>query len=242
DDQPFELAEVAYAQPQVLTVGVDEIAEAVAERPEFHPRFVTDESRLRRHLYRADIRRAVVAEEFAGTSEDFLATLGMTFRIWPAQAEDLRRAEELTVRTHQLNSTGRTYSYDELLDLCERDDHLVLMAGLDDRFGSYGTIGLAVVDRGQRVWTLRLLLMSCRVVSRGVGSVLLGHIIDLARRTGATLRGDFVENGRNRMMYIAYRFLGFEEVHRDGDEVVLELPPAATHARPVPDYLSLEVR
>lgn len=242
DDQQFELHEVSFALPEVLGVPADRVVDAVANWPEFLPRFVTDESRTRRELYQADAVRRTVEADFGGTSEQFLATLGMTLTIWPAGAEDLRRAEELTVRTHQLNSTGRTYSYERLDELRRRADHLLLMCSLRDRFGSYGTIGLALVERGGPNWTIRLLLMSCRVVSRGVGTVLLNHIIDLASRAGATLRGEFVDNGRNRMMYVAYKFLGFRDASPDADGTVLELPPEAANPRPAPDYLRLVIR
>lgn len=241
DDQPFELAEVAFALPDVLTIAAQDIHTAVATWPEFLPRFVTDESRRRRQLYLADVARKAEEDEFAGTSEEFLATLNMRFRIWRATGEDLRRAEDLTVRTHQLNSTGRTYSYEELDDLRQRDDHLLLMSSLEDRFGSYGTIGLALVECNPRWWYLRLILMSCRVVSRGVGTVLLNHVIGLAHKAGATLRGEFVDNGRNRMMYVTYKFLGFEEVSRDKDHVLLGLPSQYAAPRPYPPYLQLEL-
>ena len=92
------------------------------------------------------------------------------------------RAEELTVRTHQLNTTGYTYSYEELDELRHSPDHLLLIAGLDDVFGSYGKIGLSVVELGPQSWTIKLLLMSCRVISRGVGTVMLTHIMKLAKR------------------------------------------------------------
>ena len=90
--------------------------------------------------------------EFVGTNEEFLATLGMIFTIAPAGEEDLQRAEELTVRTNQLNSTGYTYSYEELDALRESPDHLLLVATLADRFGSYGKIGLALVEKGEPDW------------------------------------------------------------------------------------------
>lgn len=241
DDQPFELAEVTFALPDVLPVPAETIRTAVTSQPEFFPRFITDESRRRRQLYLADAARKAVEEDFVGTSEEFLATLGMTFRIWRARAEDLRRAEDLTVRTHQLNSTGRTYSYEELDDLRQRDDHLVLMSSLEDCFGSYGTVGLAVVECDARQWYLRLILMSCRVVSRGVGTVMLNHIIGLAMEAGVALRGEFVDNGRNRMMYVSYKFLGFQEVSRDGNHVILELPSQSAVAQPAPDYLRMEI-
>lgn len=238
DDQEFERAEVAHGTPEVTCVDVAELDEAL-DRPEFRPRFVTDESALRREMYRAQIARDELEGEFVGTNEQFLASLGMTFTIEPARRADLQRAEELTVRTNQLNSTGRTYSYDELDALRESPDHLLLVASLTDKFGSYGKIGLALVEKDAQVWHLRMLLMSCRVMSRGVGMVLLNHLMRLASQAGVALRADFVETGRNRMMQITYAFAGFREAGRDGATVTLEAD--LTGVQPPPPYVQLEI-
>ncbi|HEV3321525.1 MAG TPA: HAD-IIIC family phosphatase [Solirubrobacteraceae bacterium] len=239
DDQRFELEEVGYRHPSVLCVAVDDICDAVRSRREFQPRFITDESRIRRLLYRSEERRVGDEEDFVGTSEDFLATLDMRLKIAPALEDDLQRAEELTVRTNQLNSTGRTYSYEQLAALREDPDHLLLVASLEDRYGPYGRIGLVLVETGDGPWTLRLLLMSCRVMSRGVGSVLLHHVMRLARAANASLHAELVETGRNRLMYVTYRFAGFREVRRDGDALVLEADLSAIPEPPA--YLALEV-
>lgn len=239
DDQEFERAEVAHGLPDVTCVDVLELDEALA-RPEFRPRFVTDESAQRRGMYQAQLTRDGLQGDFVGTSEEFLASLDLAFTIAPAGREDLQRAEELTVRTNQLNSTGRTYSYDELDALRGSPDHLLLVASLTDRFGSYGKIGLALVEKGEQVWRLRMLLMSCRVMSRGVGMVLLNHVMHLAAAAGATLQADFVETGRNRMMQITYAFAGFREASRDGNAVVLEADP--TGVQPPPPYVRLDIQ
>ncbi|MER6033409.1 MULTISPECIES: HAD-IIIC family phosphatase [unclassified Streptomyces] len=238
DDQPFERAEVASALPQVTCVDVTDIDEVLV-REEFRPRFVTDESAERRGMYRAQLTRDERARDFVGTDEEFLAGLGMRFTIAPARREDLQRAEELTLRTNQLNSTGRTYSYDELDELRRSDDHLLLVASLTDEFGSYGKIGLALVEKTPEVWHLRMMLMSCRVMSRGVGMVLLNHVMRLAGQAGAALHADFVETGRNRMMQITYAFSGFTEVSRDGDRVVLGADLA--NLQDPPGYVTLEI-
>lgn len=238
DDQEFERAEVAHQAPEVTCVDILELEEALT-RPEFRPRFVTDESAQRRAMYRGQIAREELEQEFVGTNEEFLAGLGMTFTIAPARREDLQRAEELTVRTNQLNSTGRTYSYDELDALRESPDHLLLVASLTDMFGSYGKIGLALVEKGEDAWRLCMMLMSCRVMSRGVGMVLLNHIMRLAAEAGVAVRADFVETGRNRMMQITYAFAGFREVSRDGAHVVLEADLSAV--QPPPSYVKLDI-
>ncbi|HZI19957.1 MAG TPA: HAD-IIIC family phosphatase [Pyrinomonadaceae bacterium] len=216
DDEPFEREEVRHSFPELLAIDAREL-EGLAARPEFNPPFITDESARRRHMYRADAERKRAEEKFEGPSEEFLASLKMEFTISPADEEDLKRAEELTVRTHQLNSTGYTYSIEELDAFRRSPDHLLLVADLNDKFGAYGKIGLALVEKAGAVWTIKLLLMSCRVMSRGVGTILLNHILTLAREAGATLHAEFLSNDRNRMMLVTYKFAGFKEVERSGN-------------------------
>lgn len=238
DDQPFEREEVAFVLPQVLTIDATDIA-AIPAMPRMQPRFITAESRLRRAMYQSDIARNAAEREFVGSNEEFLATLGMVFKLAEAGEDDLQRAEELTLRTNQLNSTGYTYSYDELDAFRRSPDHLLLVASLEDRYGSYGTIGLALVERGAAFWTIKLLLMSCRVMSRGVGTLMMHEIMRRAKAAGAGLRAEFIATGRNRMMYITYKFGGFREVQRAGDLITLEHDLAAIPEPPA--YVVLQV-
>jgi FkbH-like protein len=238
DDQAFERDEVNYTLPQVLCIDAAELA-GLLERPEMNPRFITEDSRLRRSMYLSDMRRNVAEQEFVGPKEEFLATLGMVFSISAAKEEDLQRAEELTVRTNQLNTTGRTYSYAELDEFRRSPNHILLVAGLKDVYGTYGKIGLVLIERHSDRLLIRLLLMSCRVMSRGVGTILISHIKNLARQLGLRLQAEFIPNGRNRMMYVAYKFAGFTEVERAGDCALLECD--LTREQSFPDYVKVEI-
>lgn len=220
DDEPFERDEVAFALPQVRTVD-SRLAGDLLKSPDFNPAAITADARRRREMYLADMRRNEDERATSMPKEAFLAGLNMCFTIAKATQDDLLRAEELTLRTNQLNTTGRTYGLAELEAMCRSPDHMVLMARLEDRYGPYGTIGLAVVDLSSHAWSIRLLLMSCRVMSRGVGSILMNYIRSRAREAGVALEADFVSNGRNRMMYATYKFSGFSEVERDGDRTRL---------------------
>ncbi len=238
DDQPFEREEVSFACPDVLCIDAANM-QAVLDMPRMMPRFITPESRLRRTMYHSDVKRNQTEAEFAGPSEEFLATLDMVFRITPVAESDLQRAEELTVRTHQLNTTGYTYSYDELHDLIRSDSHFLFVASLDDKYGPYGTIGLALVKLDEAFWTIKLLLMSCRVMSRGVGTIMMSYIMSRAKEAGVRLRAEFVPNNRNRMMYITYKFAGFREVEKVADLVILENDQ--THIQPFPEYVEVQI-
>jgi len=238
DDQVFEREEVAFSLPQVLCIDAKDIP-TLLNMPEMKPRFITEDSQKRRLMYLSDIARDKAEKAFIGPSEAFLASLEMVFTLSPAREEDLQRAEELTVRTHQLNTTGYTYSYEELNEFRRSDTHKLFIAGLDDRYGTYGKVGLALVECSAGVWTIKLLLMSCRVMSRGVGTIMINHILNLAKSAGVRLRAEFVANDRNRMMYITYKFGGFREVEKIDNLVVFEND--LSQIQPFPNYVKVRI-
>ncbi|HWM90242.1 MAG TPA: HAD-IIIC family phosphatase [Thermoanaerobaculia bacterium] len=238
DDQPFEREEVAFTHDKVLCLDSAKL-EGLLDRPELNPRFITEDSKQRRRMYLADIRRNREEEEFVGPKEEFLATLGMVFTIAPCREEDLKRAEELTVRTNQLNTTGYTYSYEELDELRRSPRHKLLVSSLEDRHGTYGKIGLTLIETGEDAWNVKLLLMSCRVMSKGVGMIMIHHILRMAKEAGVKLRAEFVSNDRNRQMLITYKFAGFKEVGRDGTILIFENDYSAL--QPPPPYVDLRI-
>jgi len=208
DDLPSERAEVAFRAPEVRCYAADQ-ALALPVLPEFSPAVVTVDARRRRQMYQASFRREEEKESFAGPDEDFLRSLDLEMRIKRADGEDLSRVEELTLRTSQMNATGVHYSDEDLRGLLADPAHEVLTVTLTDRFGPHGAVGVLLLECHPAVWHLRLLATSCRVVSFGAGTVIIGWLIDQAARAGAHLAADFRPTDRNRMMDIAYRFAGF---------------------------------
>jgi FkbH-like protein len=238
DDQPFERDEVQAVHPQVRVYREDEVAH-LPGLPDFTPRFVNQDSALRRAMYQADMLRNAEEETFAGPQESFLRSLKMRFSIGPVEEGDLERAVDLTERTNQLNATGLTFDHDELDALRRSPGHLLHISSLEDKYGSYGRIGLSLVEKGEEYWVVKLLLMSCRVMNRGVGSVQLNHLIREALAAGKKLRADFVETPRNRAMYVTYKFAGFEEVFSAGPKIMLEYKGTAMPS--FPDYLEVVI-
>ncbi|MFI6871635.1 HAD-IIIC family phosphatase [Nocardia sp. NPDC050406] len=220
DNDPVELAEVAAALPEVRCYAAERIAD-LPDLAEFTPATATPEARERRSLYRAERQRQASQTEFTGSDADFLASLNLVMTVREATEADLVRAHELTERTHQLNTTGITFDIDELRALCASPRHEVLVASLADRFGGYGTIGLAVTERRGGDTVLRLLLMSCRVMSRGVGTALIAEVVRRAQAAGSRAAAEFVATPVNRVMLVTLRFAGFEVAETDGDRILL---------------------
>lgn len=220
DDSEFERDEVSFALPDVRVYDACDI-EVLAQKEEFCPAFITDDAKNRRAMYKADFRRKSAEKAYDGSADEFLATLSMRLKIEKVKKDDLKRVYELTVRTHQLNSTGYTYDYDELEALVDSDRHIFLIASLSDKYGDSGKVGLLLIEKGD-IYRIKLLIVSCRVMSRGIGTALLCAAVRLAKRDGKKLVAEFRETEHNRIMYITYKLMGFDDAEENGNDLLLE--------------------
>lgn len=238
DDQAFEREEVRFHLPEVRVYDATTIRQ-LALLPEFNPSVISSDTRHRRELYQLDQQRQQAEVEFQGNSEAFLHSLRMKLQLERATSNDLLRLEELTRRTHQLNTTGLTFSQSALNALINDPSHELWIVSLEDCFGSYGKVGVVLIRKTSSQWSIRLLLLSCRVMTRGIGAPLITWIQQRARQAEVELWADFLPTERNRTMYLTYKLAGFEE--SDGSGVPLKLHCDLSRNISIPDYLALQV-
>ncbi len=222
DDDTFEREQVAYMLPEVLALGA-QMAADLPTLPEFTPDEVTAEARTRRLLYQAEQERRRAESRFP-TREDFLRSCAMRLAVRGTREADVPRVLELMSRTHQLNNAGRVIPREALLAMLgdETGATSVRVADLTDRFGSYGTIGAAIVDVGRSSWTLRYFAVSCRVLGRGVERAFLAALLRGAGNPGAReALALFRDTGKNRAMRTLYQMMGFRSHRLTGDGAIV---------------------
>lgn len=241
DDDPYERAEVSSALPQVMVLSPEEAADAVGW-PEFSPPVVTAEARRRGQMYAERQRRLAAERSFGGSREGFLTSAGTEVVIAAATAADLPRLHELAMRTRQFNSAGGqmpavaqgitgtqagdpgaagaaagAMTEDWFAGLLAAPDRDVLTVRLRDMFGDDGVVGACVIVRAAEIWTVPLLMMSCRAMGRGVIDAVLAWLIRRAARTGAGgLRIPCVTNSRNVPLRLALAAAGFRAAPTGG--------------------------
>ena len=115
--------------------------------------------------------------------------------------------------------------------------HDIYIASLEDKYGSYGKIGLCLIEHEDDIWKIKLLITSCRVISKGIGSVMVNCLLHRAQKAGVQLFAEFIPTEYNRMMYILYKFFDFYEVENIGDMVLLK--NNMEHIPQYPGYLSI---
>ncbi len=229
DDDLYERAEVSLAVPQALVLSPEDMADA-AGWPEFSPATLTAEARRRGEMYAERRRREQEARAFAGSRDEFLRYCGTKVTIAPAAGADAPRLHELSVRTHQFNTTGEVVAEAALRTLIASPAHQVTTVRLSDRFGDDGMVGGCVVEPGaDRGWTVTLLMMSCRAMGRGVIEALLAWLARSAARGGAReLAVPCLVSPRNVPLRLALAASGFRAA---GDSTAEGSPPGQHVAR-----------
>jgi methoxymalonate biosynthesis protein len=253
DDDPYERAEVTFALPPVLVLSPEDMADAVGW-PEFSPSVVTPEARRRAAMYAQRRRRLAAERSFGGSREEFLRSCGTRVTIAAAAAADVPRLHELSERTSQFNSAGAGLTEEEFRSLISSPASGVLTVRLRDTFGDDGMVGACVTEHGVTEhgvtehgvtehgaggWTVRLLMMSCRAMGRGVIEALLAWLTRSAAQEGArVLRVPCAVNDRNVPLRLALAAAGFRAA--DGGEAGRAVFRLDLGGRPpeLPDWVS----
>src|SRR5206468_4247346 len=157
---------------------------------------VSEEDRRRSDMYAAERQRR---EEQASMSvDDYLRGLEMEAVIERADDRSIARASQLTQKTNQFNLTTRRYTENDIRRFASSADYDVLTARVRDRLGDSGIVGVAILRHEIDSSTIDTLLMSCRVLGRGVEDALLAACLRATgRRARRELVGDFITTAKN---------------------------------------------
>jgi FkbH-like protein len=218
DDNPFERESVKAVLPDVRTYdAVDYLA--LPGLAEMQLKYDTAEARARGQMYVEESKRQEIEKEYEGRREEFFKSLGMVASPRLATRDDLKRISELVTRTNQFNSTGIRYKDEEIGAFFDDAEHDFYITCLVDKFGDYGRCGVALIRKEADVWNVEILLVSCRVAGRGLGTAFLSYISDEARRAGCSrFRAKYIKTDRNRQIGLLYKILGFEKDAELSDE------------------------
>ena len=228
DDQAFEREEVKSVLQQVTMVDAAAYHE-ILDRPECQMN-ATEESKGRRRMYSEQQQREVALEGYHGDYLAFLRDCQMEAKIQPLGEGNLKRVYEVAQRTNQMNFSGNRYKEERLREIMTSPDIESCVIECKDRFGDYGIVGFAVVEKDKSL--LIDLMFSCRVQGKRVEHATLSYLL---KRFGSEVKRDFYANYRktakNAVSGKVFDEMGFEQVS-ENDGVSLLVFPAM---RPIPD-------
>jgi FkbH-like protein len=243
DDNPYERAEVRRALPQVDVPLLPEdptgFRRALEAYPYFEPATFTAADRDRAKQYRARAAAEALKAD-AGSLEEYQASLGMEAEFGAIDAVNMPRVVQLINKTNQFNLTTVRRNQAELEALLARDGTRGFWVRLRDKFADHGLIAVALAEVRGEALAIDTLLMSCRVLGRGVEALILAELARIAQAAGCrTVEGRYRPSARNGMVADLYPRLGFEERGRGGSgETLWQADPARLTAPGVPIHVT----
>ena len=149
----------------------------------------------RTRLYQEDARRRAAMSE-APAFADHVAFLEVRTTVRLATPADEGRIFELAQRTNQFHTAADRPTGSDVHERLARGGLAVVT--VTDRFGDYGLSGAAFFERDRGTLRVDRLLLSCRVLGRGVEEDVFDALVALARSEGLeALSVAFATTARN---------------------------------------------
>ena len=215
DDNPVERSHVRARLPMVAVpeVGADpsDFVAALAQGRYFEAWDLSREDRQRADSYAANAQREKLASSVVSEA-DYLRELDMVCTHGPFDEATIPRIAQLVGKTNQFNLTTRRHSLEDLRRFSQDPRIWTQWFRLRDRFGDFGLIGVLIaVEEGPSAWRVDTLLMSCRVMGRGIERLMVKTLLDEAKsRNISRIIGMYRPTAKNKVVAGFYPDLHFK--------------------------------
>jgi FkbH-like protein len=239
DDRAEERAMMVEAMPNVTAI--DPESPATWRRLALMARLLPPQGQEdRTELYHQRSERQAALAVSTGEPEEqveMLRRLEFLIRPRAASKEDLGRVVDLVNRTNQFNLCDSRTTLAEATRWLQSPAHRVLVVEALDKFGSMGTVCVAVLVKSGACLDIAVFVLSCRVFGYGVETSLLNTVKRIAGYTSGAhisptdsiqplvIRGRYIEtaaNGPCSKVYLehGFRFEGDIWTYRGGSPIV----------------------
>jgi FkbH-like protein len=237
DDSPVERAAVKAAFPEIRVLGSSlySIRRVLLWSAETQVPTITEESDRRTEMIQAQSQREALRSQV--TREDFLAQLNVGVEV--AEIKDTAnrrtaRALELINKSNQFNTTGERRTIKSLRRLFDAGGYLITFV-VEDRYTSYGIVGVVVLEPSPNGVRVAQFVMSCRVFGLDVEIAVLAEVVRRSKAAGHNrMTATFVPTDANGPARTLFPMAGFIEGRPGAWELDCE-----EFETPVPAHVSL---
>lgn len=230
DDSPVECSKMVENCPEVLTLLLppDETLIPVFLRHvwAFDRGRLSKEDSLRTRFYEDEAKRKEL-EKTRANVEDYIKSLQLKVSMRPTEEAEIGRAAQLTQRTNQFNFSTRRRNEEEIKAILGGGSRKCFTVEASDRFGTYGIIGLVILESAGGRLVVDTFLLSCRILGRNVEDVVLSGIRRYAEESGKDeIVFPVVPSGKNGPVLEFVRRLAWSagETAEGGTEYLLKTP------------------
>jgi FkbH-like protein len=204
DDSEFECNLMKEILPAVTVIELPKdkalFPTTLAEDTSFESVYFSDEDKKRGELYRNNAVRKKAKSGFTDISS-YYKSLEMEVDIYPVDDFSLARVAQLSQRTNQFNVTTKRYTEDEIKGMINAGKNSVSCLKVSDKYGDIGMVGAAIIEYKKDEASIDTLLMSCRIIGRGIEEVFLKAILNKAYANGfRKITSTYIKTNKNQVV------------------------------------------
>lgn len=217
DDDPVECDLLDQMLPDVTVIQVPEkcylYPQTVLQDGLFDTLAISAEDKNRTKLYRQEATRKAAKTEFDGV-EDYLRSLGLAANIHLATSQQIPRVAQLTQKTNQFNLTTHRFSEAKIREFMMDEHMAVYCVSVSDKFGDSGLSGVLIARKQGNNGIIDTLLLSCRVLGRGIERIFVNYCIQTLRQQWQvnSWEASYVPTKKNRQVSEFWDEAGFTRI------------------------------
>jgi len=178
-----------------------------------------DSDRTKKYQYEA--KRAKFKINFS-TIDDYLRNLNMIAEVAEFNDYYIPRIAQLTQRSNQFNLRTKRYTEQDIKKIRDSNQYITRHFKLEDKFGEYGLIGIVILKKidSDSVF-IDTLIVSCRVLKRGMEEFIFNKIVKLAASEGCNkIIGEYLPTLKNTLVKDILKEFGFA---KEEDKWILDI-------------------
>ena len=218
DDNP---AEREIIRKQIPTVAVPEVGKVesfirtIDHSGYFEVVSLSAEDAKKTEMYHAKAEAAKTVAAYSDYGE-YLDSLEMKATINSFEDMYVQRIAQLTNKSNQFNLTTLRCSEEDIRHMMESKTWITLYGKLEDKFGDNGVVTVVAGEMEGKEFHIRLWLMSCRVLKRGMEDAMMDVMMDRMKRRGIdTVYGYYYPTTKNAMVKDFYGQMSFEKIQNE---------------------------
>lgn len=214
DDNPAEREIVSHNIPGIAVPNVDKVEDfisAIDHSGYFEVTTLSADDIRKTEMYHA---KAQAAQAIAGFSDygEYLDSLQMKALICRFEPMYVQRIAQLTNKSNQFNLTTLRCTEDDIRAMSENTHFICLYGKLRDKFADNGLVTVIAGEQIEKCLHMRLWLMSCRVLKRGLEDAMMNTLVEEAKGRGIEkIAGYYYPTAKNSMVKDFYHLMGFEK-------------------------------
>lgn len=180
---------------------------------------LTAEDSAKTEQYRANARRANASRQFTDLTE-FIKSLNINISIEAANRFNIARLAQMTQKTNQFNLTTHRYTEGDIAAMLDKGS-LIYCIAVCDKFGDNGITGEIIVTHEGASAEIDTLLLSCRILGKGIENAFFKAIINRLYEEGITeVTARYIPTAKNSQVADFYDRQGMQLIDEANGEKV----------------------